>query len=180
MKLAVGQWCRAYSRGIWRISRIEPSVVDYDWQTDDWSSTKRDMVFLRRIVGATFKKSFAAEINDSSLVFPLGRVEQAQLDEFLEANPKLLEQFNNYAAPDPDSVLNISTSLSASELPDIEVLFQKKTPCDCKTILKHLRSSSIGKTIGMNPIGSTIQFVSPQTRIKRGKIEYIFSRVLNF
>jgi hypothetical protein len=154
--------------------------VDYDWQTDDWSSTKRDMVFLRRIVGATFKKSFAAEINDSSLVFPLGRVEQAQLEEFLEANPKLLEQFNNYAAPDPDSVLNISTSLSASELPDIEVLFQKKTPCDCKTILKHLRSSSIGKTIGMNPIGSTIQFVSPQTRIKRGKIEYIFSRVLNF
>ncbi len=179
MKLAVGTWCRAYSKGIWRISRIETSVADYDWQTRDWSPRKRDSIFLRRIVGSTFKRSFAVEINDSSLVFPLGSSEVSQFKEFLKVNPKLLEQFNKYDAPDPDSVLNISTSLAASELPDIGALFQRNIPCDCKAIHKRLRSSSIADSIGMNPTRSTIQFTSARTRINRGKIEYFFGRVLN-
>jgi len=104
MKLSTGTWCRACSKGIWRISRIETSVVNYDWQTRDWSSRKQNLIFLRRIVGSTFKRSFAAEVSDSSLVFPLGRSEVSQFEEFLRMNPNLLDQFNNYAAPDPDYI----------------------------------------------------------------------------
>jgi hypothetical protein len=180
MELKVGTWCKSYSKGTWRVSRIERGILDYDWEGHDWSHNKSDVIFLRRIVGPTLKKSFAVETCDSCFVTPLASDDLLQLEELLKLKPKLLAEFDQFCAPDPDSVLNVASSLPAVRVKVMASLFPTGQLYDCKTILTLLRSSPVGDSLVTNPKRSTIQFVSPQTQIKKGKIQYEFSRILEF
>jgi len=179
MALDVGTWCKSYSKGFWRIAKIERDVLDFDFSTKSRSPKKKDLIFLRRVMGETFKKAFNAEICVSSFLRPLTKEELASLQVALAANPRVATEFEAYSSF-PDSVMNISLSKPAAELNHVDSSFPQGELFDTTQIYEKLYKLELRDSLGALPISSTLQFVSPRTEIRGGKIHYGFRKILAF
>ena len=173
--MKVGDFVHSYTKGIWQIYRI----INYktiNLQND--KSEKKETVFLKRFISASYKKSFSEECCDPSFVSPLSVEELIKLNNFIENNKDLFEEFNNYMPKPIDAILNIKIrKIEQVELKQFTELLKSRKKMTYREINKYIVQNNLKAE---KSYGNTLQFVSNNFEIKNGNLVYQYSRILDF
>ena len=104
-----GDWVRPYSKGIWRVSRILTGFNEFRYRLSEPKvPSHRTLVFSNRLVNDAWKRSFASECSNATLVTKLSDDERQRVEELLR-NPRLSTAFDKYeSTPKPvDLIVNL-------------------------------------------------------------------------
>src|SRR5436189_4100911 len=68
----VGDWVRSYSQGIWQVNRVLQDFYEIsDRRTTKREKSGRTLVFSKRLLNKSWKRSFSVEVCDITLTRPL-------------------------------------------------------------------------------------------------------------
>src|SRR5436190_2564910 len=96
----VGEWVRCYSQGIWRVNRVLQDFYEIsDRRTTKREKSGRTLVFSKRLLNKSWKRSFSVEVCDITLTRPLEPEEKNDLNHFIAANPDVISDFTKYQRP---------------------------------------------------------------------------------
>jgi hypothetical protein len=171
--LKVGDWVRVGAPGIWKIYRI---LTCKRAAIGTCCEDERTLVFAKRFLSKSLKKSFGAECWDPSLVHKLDSGDQKQLAEFIEANGRQHELFERYEPKPIDSIYNarirIPEDRSAAE---VAALF------DSSQLIRETDICQSLKELGFDTEDFpcwTIQFTSEDHQCVDNYLVYKFQRVI--
>ncbi|MBW3637486.1 MAG: hypothetical protein KY445_13645 [Armatimonadetes bacterium] len=171
----IGAWIRTHRVGIWQIYRV--INVNY---LDPSSSTEsnRTIVFAKRFLSDSYRRSFSEDCCHSSLIYPLSSEDHRRLDQFIQDNPQIYVQFQDYSPKPIDSIYN--ARINAPPGQTVKQV-QKQLATD-----RQFSEFQIGPFLTEQGFSTdvypqwTAQFVSPDHMCKDGTLQYKLHRVLKF
>ena len=98
--IKVGDWVRISPLwpGVWKVYRVLADFKEDEWSLDrPLHTSKRTIVFCHRLVNDAWKRSFAHNSCETSLVVPLDKKEMKRVRAFL-SDTKFLKAFERYQA----------------------------------------------------------------------------------
>jgi hypothetical protein len=135
-------------------------------------------VLLKRFVSDSFKPSWSQETVDPSVVRPLSKKDAARLETFIANHPDLLARFNEYSP----SFVAIYNARIAGTKGMTRRGVEAKIPG--KRFVTELEIdpwlNSLGFDTRKMPPRWTVQFVSPDFRIKDGYLVYRFDKLIEW
>jgi hypothetical protein len=183
----IGDWVVSdYSRGVWRVYRVERGFYDLRYKLTDPKVKRRALVFVTRLVNDAWKRSFTSEVWSAAPVHPLNEERSNRLVAALTADPDLLATFDRYVPEPIDLVCNLGfgpvpggfDAFSA----EVEGFLGSRiaTGLSLDEILPLIASSGLSGHMNRNPGVGTLQLNSPN-HLRRGD-EFVFTsfRTLNF
>ena len=182
-----GDWVKQCSAGIWQIDRIVPEHYETRFSLDA-SKTLSDIteLIVKRLVNNKWKRAFAMESVDASLVKPLNKAEQKRLATYIKNHESELAEFTAFEEPVP-SVLNLGFSLPRTSAfkafaRDCERLFRDPLAkgMTSDAILRVIAKSEFASWIGGRPTEATLQFVNIDHELRRKDFIYREMNVLDF
>jgi hypothetical protein len=186
--MEVGDWIRSYHSGIWRVYRIVAGFYEPRYSlTSPKAISSRTLVFAQRFVNDRWKRAFSAECYEQSLTVPLEAHERAELDSFIQANPKVFEAFDKATPKAIDLVLNLSFGVPTTVSKDD---FSRR----CHELLVHrvaqgvtsdqiigiVSEDQVGTYQDKLPTTATIQFACADHEVVEREFVYRTMRVLSF
>jgi hypothetical protein len=184
-EIKVGDWVRAYSKGIWQVYRIDSGVYDPIFSSKSIPKKRDDKsVYVKRLVNDKWKRSLATESCSDFYVSKISPQELSEVKKFISDNPKIFVDFEKYTSP-IDSCLNIPFYVSN---PEQRTEFNDKV----KNIFENIISSGLSNPeiidlIEKNKLdkythdsirNSTIQFTSKDSETAHGHLIYRAFRTL--
>jgi hypothetical protein len=170
---APGDWVRSPYPGLWRVwkvltfKRLDPLSGKERWATT---------VFLRRFVSDAFKCSLSQACCAPSLLSALSKQDAAKLRAFMANHVDLYSRFERYE-PEPLVAIFNATVFATKGLTR-----RKAAALVPKDLwLTEMQIEPQLKKLGFVTEGFptlTLQFVSPDHRMKNGYLVYRFNRVL--
>ena len=182
-----GDWVRATAPGIWRLMREIPEHYEprYSLETRQTVFEGRLWV-LKRLVDNQWKKRFAIEALEESLIKPISQADVRKLELFCEANPDLVAQFDAFNKT-LDLILNLSFSLAKkSDFREFKEHFEQafadvlEPGVSNDTILKIIGEGPYAAAYCQTPRTATLQFVCRDFEIKRRHFVYRQLNVCDF
>jgi hypothetical protein len=185
-----GDWVRSYSMGIWRVSRVLSGFNEPRFSLDAAKSVSpRTLVFSNRLVNTSWKRSFSTECADLSLVRRISADEESRIQELLQSNPSLKNEFEKYQAKNGSLELVINVSLG--QIPDSD---RDRLRAVCSEALGNpaqngitmdealvvLRDAGFYDCIDKTPKQATLQLISVGHEVRDGEFVLRYNRVLDF
>jgi len=176
MGVKVGDWVRSYGTGIWQVYRVLDNFYDLD--PVNGAIKQRTLIFSKRFISDSFKRSFKSECCHPSYVYHLEETDKTKLDEFIENNPETFKKFVNYLTKPIDSIYSARIGVpDQGTLEEVESKFNKKTELSVLEINKTLEE--LGFDLNAFPHW-TVQFVSEDHSCIDNHLIYKFNRILDF
>ena len=165
---------RSYESGIWQIYRI---LIYIGWDPVSRSEKPKTIVFSKRFVTDSFKRSFKADSCDASFIESLDNPTSKKLTDFISENETLYRAFCEYEPKPIDVVYSARIGIpDGKSVQDVEARL-----ADCPPI----RESKIGEYLrdaGFDTEGFpfwTVQLVSRDYETIDSYLVYRFLRVLS-
>jgi len=170
----VGDWVRSYSRGIWQVHRVLADFVDHSPVPPP---APRVLVFSTRFLTAKGSPRIDYESCDASFVNPLEPEARAELESFIERNPLAFRKFQRTEKRCPDLIYNLALSSTPDEVATLAnhlggIIGAGLTLPQIRSIVQ---ASTVGGSVGRNPIRATLQLISKQHEVVDR--EFVFRRL---
>jgi len=95
-KIEPGEWVRMprLGPGIWKVYRVLSGFKEFRWSLTEPSVTSsRTLVFCRRLVNDSWKRSFTFNCCEASYLIPLDPIDRQKVDSLLASDKKLADAF---------------------------------------------------------------------------------------
>lgn len=183
MKVKIGDWVRSYSSGIWQVYRIVENLEEFD--SISKSVEKRSLVFCKRFLNNSFKRSFGSESCHPDFVYGLEKADHEKLLSIINDNPDLFSKFQKYKPKPIDAIYNLSFCVDAnSKVSDYQGIFDESEPLDVFEIRAKAESNNLKlrsvPDLTNEEVRWTLQFCSEDHKIVNNRLIYKFTRVLEF
>ena len=187
MRVNSGDWVRSYSKGIWQVMREVPQHFAPRYSIAAPLELAPEAIFvLKRLVDDKWKKAFAVETAQGSLLRPLAKADAAKLARFQVENPRIIAEFEAYEKP-VDQILNLPFSLAKKS--DFRLFKQTMKQTFAEPLQRGVTSDAILKLVAespyasgywQNPRSATLQFVCHNLEIARRHFIYREINIQNF
>lgn len=111
----VGDWVRIHKAGIWQIYRLL-NVKCADPRTGE--ETQRPILFAKRFLSNSFRKSFSQDCCHPSLARPLTDSEKQKLNAFIEQHDKQFAQFEAFTPKPIGCIYNARMAIPSDKTPE--------------------------------------------------------------
>lgn len=187
MEIAIGDWVRSHSPGIWQVVRQVPEHYEPRYALDaPQKLSDEPLLVLKRLVSDKWKPALAMEAAAASLVRPLTKADGTKLQRFLNENEPLIIEFEAFSQP-VNLTLNLSFALpkKADFRPFqkyFEDAFALPLPAGLTSdaILERIISSQYASNFNDIPRSATLQFACKDLEVKRKHFIYRTLQVHNF